>query len=289
MNVRLSVLAVVVLSVGCGLHKPQLTTAKATPDRGGATRGTSTLSLTLESSDRALQSALLELAVAPTAEAHRHVANEYRRLGVLDAAHEHFTSAVEMDRSDAASYDALARIWRDWGVPKMALEDARRAVASAPRSATAANTLGTVFQALGEFSEAKRWYARALGLDSTAWYALNNLCYAEIMTRESYALATCRKAVDAAPDAIIARNNLALAHAAAGDFGEAMRWFRRAADTATANYNYGIVMMSANSFREAEVAFHSALLADPGFTMAASRARQARLAALAEEQLRVNH
>jgi tetratricopeptide (TPR) repeat protein len=232
---------------------------------------------------------LLLLSVAPTAEAHRQVALEYRRLNVLDHAEEHFAAAVKLDSKDAVSRDGMARIWRDWGFPNIALPKAQRAVADAPRSAAAANTLGTIFQKLGKFDEAKRWYWRAVALDGDAWYALSNLCYAEIMTRQPYAIAMCERAVASAPDSAIARNNMALAHAASGDLDGARAWFRRAGDTATADYNYGIVMMSTRKYRDAEEAFRSALLADPDSRLAALRARQARLAADAEEHTSDHH
>jgi tetratricopeptide (TPR) repeat protein len=244
---------------------------------------------TLESSDERLKAALLRVAVAPTPESHRQVALEYRRLGVLDHAQEHFAAAVKLDPKDVVSRDGMARIWRDWGFPNMALPEARRAVADAPRSATAANTLGTVFQALGSLDEAKRWYWRAVALDAGAWYALNNLCYAEIMTRQPYAIATCDRAVSAAPDSAVIRNNMALAHAASGDLDGARSWFRRATNTATADYNYGIIMMSERKYRDAQEAFGQALLADPDSTLAAQRVRQARLAAEAEEHNRDHH
>ena len=244
---------------------------------------------TLESSDERLKVALAQLLVTPTAQAHRQVALEYRRLHVLDHAQEHFAAAVKLDPKDVVSRDGIARIWRDWGFPNKALPEARRAVANAPSSATAANTLGTVFQALGNFDEAKRWYWRAVAIDAGAWYALNNLCYVEIMTRQPYAIAMCQRAVAAAPDSAIARNNMALAHAASGDLDGARTWFRRATNSATADYNYGIVMMSERKYRDAQAAFRSALLADPGSILAAVRARQARLAADAEEQRRDHH
>jgi tetratricopeptide (TPR) repeat protein len=282
-NVKVWLLMLSLASTDCGLHRLAAGAPSSTPRSKTAVQ--QTLAPTLESTDPKLRAALLALAAVPGAASHRQVAIEYRRLGVIDAAHEHFTAAVRLQQSDAFSHDALARIWRDWGMPNRGLDEARRAVSYAPKSAAAANTLGTIFQALGEFSEAKRWYNRAAALDPKAWYAMNNLCYAEIMSREPYAVLTCRRAVDAAPDAQAPRNNLALAHAAAGHFDEARLWFRRAADTATADYNYGIVMMSTRAYREAEAAFQSALLADPQFTLAATRARQARIAALAEEQI----
>src|SRR6185503_18945938 len=73
----------------------------------------SVTAMTLEASDPALSAALVKLALSPTAESHRQVALEYRRLGVLDQAHAYFTKAVTLDPNDAAALDALARIWRD--------------------------------------------------------------------------------------------------------------------------------------------------------------------------------
>jgi tetratricopeptide (TPR) repeat protein len=278
-------LVFVVLSAGCGVHRGGAASVKGP---SSASKG-SAFGVTLESSDERLKAASLLLAVAPSAEAHRQVALEYRRLGGLDHALEHFAAAVKLDPRDVVSRDGLARIWRDWGFANLALPEARRAVADAPRSATAANTLGTVLQALGQLDEAKRSYWRAVALDANAWYALNNLCYAEIMTRQPYAIATCERALSAAPESGVVRNNMALAHAASGDLDGARTWFRRATNTATADYNYGIVMMSERKYRDAQEAFREALLADPHSTLAAQRVRQARLAAEAEEHNRDHH
>src|SRR5437867_6835182 len=134
----------------------------------------------VETWDPGLASALLQLAAAPTAAHHRQVASEYRRLGILDVAHAHFTAAVRLDDRDAAAFDGLARIWRDWGFPHLGLDDSHRAVELAPASASAANTLGTLLQAQGNVGDAARWYERAAALDPDASYAVNNLCYASV-------------------------------------------------------------------------------------------------------------
>jgi tetratricopeptide (TPR) repeat protein len=279
-NVSRYLLVFAILSTGCGLHRSAGASLQGPNPGWGKGSG---FSATLEASDERLKAALFQVAATPTAEAHRRVAFEYRRLGVLDHAQQHFAMAVKLDAKDAVSHDAMARIWRDWGFPNQALPEARRAVAYAPRSASAANTIGTIYQALGQLDDAKRWYWRAVTLDAAAWYARNNLCYAQILLREPDALPMCRRVVAEKPDSAIARNNLALAHAASGDLDAARQWFRRATDTATADYNYGIVMMSKHAYHEAERAFQSALLADPKSTLAARRARQARIAADAEE------
>jgi tetratricopeptide (TPR) repeat protein len=265
-----------VIAAGCGL-RPTFATATVGKQANGRPSGAppqGTFAPTLESMDAQLSAALLEASVAPSATAFRRVGREYRRAGVLDQAHEYFTRAVKLDPADAVSYEALARIWRDWGTPHLGLADAHRAVHYAPESPSAANTLGTVLQALGYTADAKAWYSRAVALDPTAWYALNNLCYAAVMAREP-AIDTCRAAVNAAPDAKAPRNNLALAHAAAGDLDGASRWFRRAGDTAEAHYNYGVTLMGRGEYALAAESFRKALTMNPEHTQAAVRVRQA--------------
>jgi len=273
-----------VFAAGCGAHR--LASSPVPVDKRPQSRPAAparTMALTIEASDSALSAALLKLTVLPSAAAHRDVAREYRRLGVMDMAHEHFSHAVALDRTDAVSYEALARIWRDWGTPQLALADAYRAVRFAPDSASAANTLGTVLHRLHRVDVAMDWYARAITLDPQAWYALNNLCYAQVMTGGVVARETCRRAVAAAPDANVAKNNLALAHTAAGDLNAAKAWFRRAADPAVASYNYGIAMMATRAYEQARTAFQEALQSDPYFALATTRAEQAAVAARSED------
>ena len=274
-----------------GSRPPAQTDAAAAspPGRTAARQtGSRTLASTLETSDGRLAAALLQLLGVPNAATHRQVAREYRRLRVLDKAHEHFSAAVRLDPIDAESFEALARISRDWGTPHLGLGDAYRAVYHAPRSAAAANTLGTLLHAMKRLEDAKAWYARAILLEPTASYALNNLCYAEVMSGGQLAIETCQRAVAAAPGAKAAQNNLALAYTAAGERDIAKKWFRRANEQPSiAAYNYGIAMMAARSYQEATSAFQEALQADPRFTLAAHRANQARNA-LEKDQNRVD-
>ena len=265
---------------GCGLRGQKLSRLES---RTGGKPPVASMAQTIEALDSQLSGALLQAAILPGATTYRNVGREYRRVGVLDQAHEYFTRAARLDPTDAVSYESLARIWRDWGTPALGLADAYRAVHYAPDSPSAANTLGTLLQALGYVNDAKTWYTRALTLDPHAWYALNNLCYALIMTRE-LSIDTCKAAVAAAPEEKSARNNLALAHAAAGDLEQARTWFRRAGDTAEAHYNYGITLMASREYAQAVEEFKKALAFDPAHTQAVTRGQQARVAAAAKEK-----
>lgn len=239
---------------------------------------------TVESWDPRLSGALLALMIHPTSELHRRVALEYRRLGILDRAYSHLDEAIRLGPQDAAAFDARARIWRDWGFPNQGLADANRAVQLAPESAAAANTLGTLWQALGDGHEARHWYERALMLDPTAAFAMNNLCYASITGKQETAVDTCRRAVAMAPDSRDARNNLALAHAAAGNFKLARQEMEVSTDAAAVQYNVGILFMADRQYAKAIDAFDEAVRLKPHFERAEARAKQARALAGSEGQ-----
>jgi Tfp pilus assembly protein PilF len=129
---------------------------------------------TLESSTPTLRQALADLGATPTASRHRVVAALYVRAGALDVAADHYSAAIELEPRDATSYEMRARILREWGVPHLGLGDAYRAIHYG-RTASAHNTLGTLFQRMGRTDDARAEYRRALALDPQAAYALANL------------------------------------------------------------------------------------------------------------------
>jgi len=168
----------------------------------------------MEASDGELKAALAALAVAATPERERAVADAYRRAGVLDLAMDHYARAVRLDARDADAYDAMARIWRDWGFPQLGLGDAYRAVYYAPRSPVPSNTLGTLLQSLGQTQQARQYFQRAVRIDPGAFFALNNLCYSlRTDNRPREAADACEKALVIAPDLVQARKNLAVVRA----------------------------------------------------------------------------
>jgi Flp pilus assembly protein TadD len=159
----------------------------------------------------------------------------------------------------------------------------------APDSAGAANTLGTLLEALGHTKDARVWYRRALTLDPKAAYALNNDCYASLMLGDADAVALCRRAVDANPESLATRNNLALAYAAVGDLAAAQREFQASGTPAAARYNAGILYMAERDYSRAAGAFDEAFRLDARSDQAAERARQARSSALGEETVSDQH
>jgi tetratricopeptide (TPR) repeat protein len=232
---------------------------------------------TLESRDKDLAADLLRLSKAPTAAAHRAVAERYRARGVLDAAYRHYNAAVKLDARDAAGYDGLARVWRDWGLPQLALGDAHRAVYFAPASAAFHNTLGTVMQALGRQKDARAAYELASMLDGQAAYAFNNLCYLSFLEGHSEgAIVACRRALALDPTLKAARNNLALAYAASGLMDLAQAEFIDANDAGRGLYNIGIAQLASRDYPAAVAAFDAASRANPLLAIARERASQVR-------------
>jgi Flp pilus assembly protein TadD len=240
---------------------------------------------TIETTDGRLREALAVELVLPTPEHMRAVAAEYRRLGVFDKAHAHLSRALAAGPEDAATLDAIARLWRDSGFPGLGLADAHRAVYFAPDSPEARNTLGTILQALGHRQLAREEYQRAVALNPTAAYALNNLCYASLLDGDvSKASALCHRALEADPTLGAAHNNLALVYEAQGDHAAAGREFAAASDEAGALYNSGIVHLARREYGSAVKAFEAAHALKPSLTEAVARARQAASAAAAAEE-----
>jgi Flp pilus assembly protein TadD len=232
---------------------------------------------TVEASDPALAAALVDVARQPTAASHRAVAARYVPLGILDQAHEHFSAAVALDPLDAAAWDGLARIWRDWGFSHLALADAYRAVYYAPDSPAVHNTLGTVLHRLGHRVAARAQFERALTLDLTAAYALTNLCHSwRLDGNASKAVEACQRALQMQPDLESARNNLALAYEAAGDRPSALATLAASGDTARAAYNKGLLHLARREYREALQSFDVARTERPRFREAEAVARQVR-------------
>ena len=256
-------------------HMTQVRHLSARPARQG------TFGPTVENSDRQLAAALLFETIQPTAESHRRVAQEYRRLGLLDSAYKRLNRAVQKEPRNAAIHEDLARVWRDWGLPDQGLGAAYRAVHLDRGSASAQNTLGTILDALGRFQEARRLYERAIELDPTAAWAFNNLCYSEFRAghlRE--ARARCGEAVRLEPRMAAAHNNLALTYAAAGDLERAFEEFRAAGDTATAQYNLGVVHLAERDYASAAIAFEEAIKSRSTYAAAKEQAHTARVRAL---------
>jgi Tfp pilus assembly protein PilF len=234
-----------------------------------------------ESADPRLAAALRRAVASPSAENQLRVADEYVRLAILDTAYTYANRALLQKPRFGEAHEAMALIWRDWGLPALGIGAATRATYFNPSSASAHNTLGTLLDALGQPAEARAAFTRATALDPKAGWALNNLCFVELrMGRLSEARSHCDAALVADPQMTAARNNLALIFVAAGDVAAAGRAFLSTGNVADAAYNRGIIHMAQRSYGPAAVAFEEAITARPGFTSAKTRAHEARMLVL---------
>lgn len=149
----------------------------------------------LEAIDPGLRDAMFRLRVAPTPTHHVEVARRYRRLGILDTAHDYLTRSLAVNGPDAVVHDQLARLWRDWAQPGAGLAHAYQAIYLAPDWPAARNTLGTLLHAMGRRRDALARFEEVVRLDPEAAYSWQNLCVlyqAEGRTRE--AIAACHQA-----------------------------------------------------------------------------------------------
>lgn len=231
----------------------------------------------VEDRDKDLAGALQRVVLAPTGENHRRVAERYRQLRIPDMALDHYSRAAATDSEDAAAQDGMARIWRDWGFPDRALGYAYRAVFHAPASAVVHNTLGTVFQALGDQTAARQAFQRAAEIEPTAVYALSNLCYLSFLQGQlDRAAEICRSALAIDRTYQPARHNLALTHAAAGRLELARKEFMDGDDVALGYFNMGIVHLAQRNYTSAAAAFNAASRANPLMKVAREHAHRAR-------------
>jgi Tfp pilus assembly protein PilF len=218
-----AVVAALAAVTGCAAHRSTITNTfvrqgEPSVDLGGAVPGPETATYVAqlrklaetarprpktaagdvaEGRDVALRDRLAALHEAPSAEAHRQVALEYRRLGIPDAAFRHLSAAIRLDPKDGASYDLRARLWRGWRLPQLGVPDARKAVALSPRSASAWNTLGLLLEESGSPDRGVGAYLGAIALDDRASYAWSNLCHAWTLRNDpASAVRACRRALD---------------------------------------------------------------------------------------------
>jgi tetratricopeptide (TPR) repeat protein len=240
---------------------------------------------TIESSNPELARALLLLSMHESSEHHRLAAVAYRKVGVLDFAYRHFQRAAVLDSCDAVSYDGMARLWRDWSMPEIALGDAHRALSCSKQSPEIYNTLGTILESLGQAAGAERAYRSAVALNPRAAFALNNLCYLEMAQGNAPAAAQfCEAALAVDPNFAPARNNLALLEAKRGDLASAEKHLRDGSPSAVSLYNVGVLRLTQRRYAEAALVFDQAVAAQPSLIIARRRSIQAHQAARAAEQ-----
>ncbi len=170
------------LSAPAGIGGPVAPRSAAPEPAPGATPpppvATAVTATTLESTSPLLRARLAALAASPTPAAHLDVAGAYASYGVHDRAYDHLAAGLVRYPRHAGLHDAVARLWRDWGLPERALRHAHLAVRYGPDSAAAHTTLGSVLWALAARDDAAQQFAHAFALEPSASYTRRNWCTA---------------------------------------------------------------------------------------------------------------
>lgn len=148
------------------------------PPPSPAPARTTVTAATLEATSPLLRARLDALAASPTPEAHLAVADVYTSYGIHDRAYDHLAAGLALHPTHAGLHEAVARLWRDWGLPERALRHAHLAARYAPASAAAQTVLGSVLWALDARDDATRAFARAFALEPGAAWARHNWCTA---------------------------------------------------------------------------------------------------------------
>lgn len=267
----------VFLLVTLGVPRPSPLHAQASdPPLAGSTPPAETAaSTTLEGADPELSTRLRAVRTTPSAQAHRAIADAYLKLGILDAAYQHYTDVIRYAPDDARAHEAVSQIWRGWGYAGLALVSAHRAVWLAPQSPSAHNTLGAALLAAGDVNNAKLRFARAAALAPAHAYPLVNLCLAELRLEHiAEASAQCDLALALDPSNHGALTLKGFILARAGAFPDAHRMFLLAGSTAEAAYRLGQAYAAAGRVDDAVRAFQAALLGDGSKSAARTYLRQ---------------
>ena len=203
------------------------------------------------------------------AENHFALALIYHRYRIFDKAYAEYQRAILLDPNNPSYFESMGRLWRDWGAPRFGINDLQKALQLRADSLEAWNSLGTIYDELGDFSQAQQCYLKAMELNPSQGFIHNNLCFSYLLVGESAkAIFHGEKAIELDPGLRIAHNNLGLAYGMANNFDRAIQEFRLASDEAGAHNNLGMVFLKKNRNSEAMEQFRLAAKLRPFYKVA---------------------
>jgi tetratricopeptide (TPR) repeat protein len=225
----------------------------------------------LEVRDPVLSSLLDKVKAEPrSAEAHFNLGVVYHRYRVLDKAYGEFQNAIRLNPVNAAYYEVMGRLWRDWRAPQLGINDLQRALQLKPDFVEAWNSLGTIYDAIGDFTQSQQCYLKALEINSDLDFVHNNLCFSFLQQGDiERAIYHGNIAVRLNPDFKVAHNNLGIAYGMGRNPVRALEEFKKACDEAGAHNNLGIVFLKRQEPSEAMEQFRIAAKLRPFYRVAA--------------------
>src|SRR5262249_7518988 len=101
----------------------------------------------------------------------------YFRMKQLAEAKQSFSRCVELDKQNLTGLVMLAQGNQDLNELPDAISNYRKSIAVSPRNAGLYTTLGSIYEAQGNWQEAQSLYQHALGIQPEEALAANNLAY----------------------------------------------------------------------------------------------------------------
>ena len=232
----------------------------------------------LEERNSEVASLLLKIKDDPAkAENHFALASIYHRYRIFDKAYAEYQRAIRLDSSKPSYFESWGRLWRDWGAPRFGINDLQKALQLRANFLEAWNSLGTIYDELGDFLQAQQCYIRATELNPQLGFIHNNLCFSYLQVGDlGKAIFHGEKAIELEPRLKIAHNNLGLAYGMADNLNRAIQEFKLASDEAGSHNNLGVVFLEKQKNLEAMEQFRLAAKLRPFYKVAVQNYRYAR-------------
>ncbi len=179
------------------------------------------------------------------------LARAYKEAGLPEVAAEHYRLAAGRFPDSLEVQVALARALRELNLRQEAAEGLDRFLAGhAAKSVRALSWLGIIRDEMGQWTEGEKAHRAALAVEPDSDFLHNNLGYnLLIQKREDEAAREFEKALQLNPKSVAARNNLALALANKGDL--ALREWQKVNDPASAHNNLAAVLIEQGRYTDA--------------------------------------
>ena len=189
------------------------------------------------------------------------LARIYSRRGLPELALEHYRFAVARFPDSLEATRALVQSLREMGETAQALQAVQQGLAKHPSASWELLSLeGILEDELGQWAPAEAAHRAALALNPGRSALHNNLGYNLLLQGQAEAAAAeFRRAIEIDPRAQIAHNNLGAALAAQSHAGEALAEWQRSGDPAAAHNNLAAVLMEQGHYAEARTELETAL------------------------------
>lgn len=179
------------------------------------------------------------------------LARAYKEAGLPEVAAEHYRLAAGRFPDSVEVQVALAKTLRDLNLRQEAALTLDRFLAGhAAKSVQPVSWLGIIRDEMGQWTEGEKAHRGALALDPKSDFLHNNLGYnLLIQQRHDEAAREFEEALRLNPKSVPARNNLALALANKGDL--ALREWQKVNDPASAHNNLAAVLIEQGRYTDA--------------------------------------